>query len=64
MTNQLPLGLKSEDIFLQMPDVFILFCWSFHFLIFFFCSQGVVVFIVYDNISELVPDTEQTGLDG
>ncbi|XP_068737283.1 adhesion G-protein coupled receptor D1-like [Montipora capricornis] len=27
-------------------------------------GTGVVVFTVYDNISELVPDTEQTGLDG
>ncbi|XP_068737125.1 uncharacterized protein [Montipora capricornis] len=27
-------------------------------------GKGVVVFTVYDKISELVPDTEQTGLDG
>ncbi|XP_068705481.1 adhesion G protein-coupled receptor L3-like isoform X2 [Montipora foliosa] len=27
-------------------------------------NGSVVVFTVYDNISELVPDTEQTGLDG
>ena len=37
---------------------------SFFSLFFFYSQGGVAVFTVYDNISELVPDTEQTGLDG